>query len=296
MRTHLTAAQQPLFVLLWSSAFIAGIIGVGAAAPMMVLFTRFVVAGGLLAAYSVAVRAVWPRGRELRHVVTAGLLMQIVQFGGFYSAMAAHVPGAVIALVQGLSPVVVALCAGFLGETVTARQWFGFVIGGAGVGLAVADQAAFSAAGLVLCGIGLAGLSLGTVYQKRFAPQVDPRTGTAVHLLASAPAAGLLGVVTDQLHVWDAGRFAASMTWIVLLNSIVGFLMYNSMLRRLDATRVSRLLFATPAVTALLAWLTIAQPVHPLTAAGLAVGLVGMVFATRRPSPAPAPQRPRVAV
>ncbi|QIS16739.1 DMT family transporter [Nocardia arthritidis] len=290
MKTYFAAGVQPLFVLMWSSAFIAGIIGVGAAPSMTVLFARFGIAGVLLAAYSMLVRVKWPRGRELGHVIVAGLLLQIVQFGGFYSAMGQHVPGAVIALIQGLSPVVIALFAGFLGESITPRQWFGFAIGGVGVALAVLDKTSFSLAGLLLCVTGLLGLSLGTIYQKRYVSGVDPKAATSVHLLISAPVAGIIAWATGQLHVYDVVRFSGAIAWMVLLNSIAAFLLYFWMLRRMDATRVSRLLFVTPAVTAVAAWLIVGQPLHPLTIAGLAIGLAGMMFASRKPSAEPVRQ------
>ncbi|WP_431968515.1 DMT family transporter [Nocardia sp. bgisy134] len=291
MTDRMLPAAQPLFVLMWSSAFIAGIVGVGAAPPLLVLFVRFVVAGLLLSLYARVVGAVWPCGTQLRHVVIAGLLMQIVQFGAFYTAMSEHVSAAVIALVQGLNPVVIALCSGFIGETVSARQWFGFGIGGMGVAMAVIDQSHFSLVGLILCVVGLLGLSIGTIYQKRFVPQVDSRAATAVHVVASAPVAGLLAVAGGQLSVSDTARFAGSLTWMVLVNSMAAFLLLNAMLRRWDATRVGRLFFATPAVTALLAWVLIGEPLRPLTLAGLAIGLIGLVFASR--GPAAAPTRPR---
>jgi drug/metabolite transporter (DMT)-like permease len=251
---------------------------------MMVLFARFAIAAVLLAVYANVIRAKWPHGNELKHVVIAGLLMQIVQFGAFYTAMSLHVSAAIIALVQGLNPVVIALLAGFIGETVTVRQWFGFGIGGFGVGLAVLDQSSMSLVGLLLCVVGLLGLSVGTIYQKRFVPQVDSRASTAVHMAASAPVAGVLAWSTGQLHIWDFARFAESLTWMVLVNSMVAFLLLNAMLRRWEATRVGRLFFATPVVTAILAWLFIDQPLRPLAIAGLGVGLIGMVFASRRPT------------
>ncbi|WP_245721495.1 DMT family transporter [Nocardia crassostreae] len=285
----------PALILMWSSAFIAGIIGVGAAPPMLVLFTRFAVAGALLLGYGLLARAVWPRGRLLGHTLVAGLLMQIVQFGGFYTAMSQHVSAAVIALVQGLSPVVIAVFAGVLGETVTPRQWLGFGIGGLGVGLAVVDQSTFTVTGLLLCVLGLAGLSLGTVYQKRFTPGIDPRAATALHVTVSAPFAGLLALLGNDFHISDPGRFASAMAWMVLINSMAAFLLFNHLLLRWDNTRVGRFLFATPAVTALLAWWLIDQRVGPLTIAGLSAGLVGMVLATRRavrPAPLPEPATP----
>lgn len=279
----LEVAGPPALILMWSSAFIAGIIGVGSAPPMLVLFVRFGIAALVLTGYALVTRAAWPRGKMLAHTAIAGLLMQMVQFGGSYTAMHYHVSAAVISLMQGLSPLVIVVFAGVLGESVTVRQLLGFGIGGLGVGLAVVDhRSSFSLLGLLLCVVGLLGLSIGTVYQKHFTPNSDPRTGTAVHVAISAPFAGVLALVSGEVHIADPARFAGSMVWMVLINSIGAFLLLNTMLQRWDTTRVSRLFFAIPAVTAVLAWLVVDQPLRPLTIAGLAVGLVGLVLASRR--------------
>ncbi|WP_405487129.1 DMT family transporter [Nocardia sp. NBC_00511] len=281
----LEVAGPPALIFMWSSAFIAGIIGVGTAPPMLVLFARFAIAGLVLIAYALIVRAPWPHGRLLAHTAVAGLLMQIVQFGAFYTAMHEHVTAAVISLMQGLSPVVIAVFAGVLGESVSKVQWLGFGVGGVGVALAVLDhRSTFSVLGLLLCVVGLAGLSLGTVYQKHFTPGVDPRTATAVHVSVSAPFAGAFALAGGNFHIADPARFGGAMVWMVLVNSIGAFLLLNTMLQRWDTTRVSRFFFAIPAVTAVMAWLVIDQPLHALTIAGLGVGLVGLVLASRRPA------------
>ncbi|WP_157574061.1 DMT family transporter [Nocardia jejuensis] len=283
----LEVAGPPALIFMWSSAFIAGVIGVGAAPPMLVLFGRFAIAGVLLIVLALVTGATWPRGRVLAHTMVAGLLMQMVQFGGFYTAMGEHVTAAVISLVQGLSPVVIAVFAGLLGERVSRLQWLGFGIGGLGVGLAVLDQSSFSLSGLLLCVVGLLGLSLGTVYQKHFTPKIDPRAGTAVHMAVAAPFAGLMVLAGGDFHVSDPGRLTGSLIWMVLVNSMGAFLLLNTMLQRWDATRVSRMFFVIPAVTAVMAWLVIDQPLHALTVVGLTVGLLGTVLAARPGSPAP---------
>ena len=99
----------PLFVVLWSSAFIAGSVGLRSAPPLLLTLLRFAAAGVLLALAAGLTRAPWPRGRQLGHVIVAGLLLQAVQFGGFYWAMALGLPAALTALVQGMTPVLTAL-------------------------------------------------------------------------------------------------------------------------------------------------------------------------------------------
>lgn len=283
MRATASATVPSVFVVLWSSAFIAGVVGVGAAPPLLLTFARFAIAGLLLAAFSLAVRTPWPRGRELAHVAVSGLLVLAVQFGAMYTALGLGLPAAIVALVQGLNPVIIALVAGrLLGERVSARQWLGFGLGALGVMLAVADRLSFSLAGIGLCVIGLLGMSLGTVYQKRYASDMDVRTGTTVQFLVSAPVLGAASLLWETPAVSDWAAFTWSMLWLVLVNSIGAFLLLNTMLKDAPASRVSTLFFLTPAVTAVLAWLLVDQALHPFAVVGLAVGGAGVLIANRR--------------
>jgi drug/metabolite transporter (DMT)-like permease len=292
VRAWMVSATPMLFVLMWSSAFIAGVIGVDAAPPLLLVFARFAVAGVLLAGFALIVKAPWPRGRQLMHVAVSGLLMQAVQFGAFYVALTTGLPAAVVALVQGLNPVVVALVATrVLGEKLAGRQWFGFGLGALGVILAVAGRVSFSTEGLILCVVGLLGLSLGTVYQKRFTPNMNISTGTAVHFLVSAPVIGVATLVleTPRVNSWSA--FGSALAWIVLVNSIGTFVLLNMMLRKSAANKVSTLFFLTPAVTAVLAWLIVDQSLPPIVVIGLVVSGLGVLLATRKPRPRPAVAR-----
>ncbi|WP_217369282.1 DMT family transporter [Nonomuraea antri] len=247
VRSAASALVPAVFVVTWSSAFVAGVIGVAAAPPLLLTFVRFALAGLLLAGFALAVRAPWPRGRRLLHVVVSGALVMAVQFGALYSAMALRMPAAVVALVQGLNPVVIALLAGrFLGERVSRAQWLGFGLGAAGVGLAVADRVSLTLSGLALCVLGLLGMSLGTLYQKRFAGDLDVRTVTATQTLTAAPLVGVVSLATEPMRVDDWGSFSAALAWLVLVNSIGAYLLLNTMLKRGSASRVSTVFFLTP--------------------------------------------------
>jgi drug/metabolite transporter (DMT)-like permease len=281
--TRAAAAIPAVFVVLWSSAFIAAVIGTDAAPPLLLTFSRFAVAGVLLSIVALVAKVPWPRGRMLLHVIVVGLLMQAVQFGAFYTAIGAGLPGGVVALIQGFNPVLIALLAGFLlGEEITRRQWLGFAVGGAGVALAVAGALRFSTGAIVLSFVGLLGLSVGTVYQKRYTQGVDVRSGTAVHFLAGAPVMGVLTLALENPEVTDWGAFGGALAWIVLINSVGTFLLLNLMLKKQNASRVGTLFFLTPAVTALLAWIVIDQTLSLSAITGLLLGGAGVLLAARR--------------
>jgi drug/metabolite transporter (DMT)-like permease len=239
----------------------------------------------ILALVAWLTRAPWPRGRQLGHVIVAGLLLQAVQFGGFYWAMALGLPAALTALVQGMTPVLTALLAWLLlAERTRAVQRFGFGLGAAGVVLAVAgrlDLHASVAAALIPAAVGLAGASLGLLYQQRFCGQMDLRTGTATQLLVSLPVLTVMTLLIEHPQVTDPLPFAGAMAWLVLVNSIGTFMLLYAMLRHRPASQVSSLFFVTPAVTAIMAYVFLGESLSWLTIAGLIVSGVGVTLATR---------------
>jgi drug/metabolite transporter (DMT)-like permease len=282
----------PTFVLLWSSAFIAGTVGLRSAPPLLLTLIRLAAAGVILALVAWVTRARWPRGRELGHVIVAGLLLQAAQFGGFYWAMSLGLPAALTALIQGLTPVLTATAAWLLlGERTSPTQRLGFVLGAAGVVLAVAgrmDVHAGVRAALIPAAVGLVGGGLGMLYQQRYCRGMDLRTGTATQLLASVPVLALLAFTVEHPEVSRPLSLAGSLAWLVLVNSIGAFLLMYTMLRHRPASAVSSLFFLTPAVTAVLAFIFLGQGLGWATVAGLVVSGAGVTLATRQPRAAEA--------
>jgi drug/metabolite transporter (DMT)-like permease len=275
----------PAFVILWSSAFIAGSVGLRSAPPLLLTLIRLAAAGVILALVAWATGAPWPRGRQLLHVVVAGLLLQAVQFGGFYWAMALGLPAALTALVQGLTPVLTATLAWLLlRERTRPVQRLGFVLGAAGVVLAVAGRVDIHhdvALALVPALVGLAGASLGMLWQQRFCAGMDLRTGTATQMLASVPVLGVATLAIEHPQVSHPLPLAGALAWLVLVNSIGTFTLMYAMLRRRTASQVSSLFFLTPAVTAILAYVFLGQALGWLTIAGLMVSGAGVILAAR---------------
>jgi drug/metabolite transporter (DMT)-like permease len=282
----------PMFVVLWSSAFIAGTIGLRSAPPLLLTLMRLAAAGLILTVAAWVTRAPWPRGRQLGHVIVAGLLLQAAQFGGFYWALSLGLPAVLVALIQGLTPVLTATAAWLLlGERTSGMQRLGFVLGAAGVVLALAgrmDVHGGVGAALIPAAIGLAGAGLGLLYQQRYCAGMDLRTGTATQLLASVPVLALLALTVERPVLSHPLSLTASLAWLVLVNSIGAFLLMYTMLRRRSASAVSSLFFLTPAVTAVLAFIFLGEGLSWTILAGLVVSGAGVTLATRQPAKAPA--------
>lgn len=286
----------PLFVLLWSSGFLAGGLGTREVPPLSLTTCRLVIAGVLLAGLAMATGAPWPRGaREWRDLVVAGVLLQAVQFGSAYSAIALGAPAGLAALVLCLSPVAVAVLGGpLLGERVGALGWLGTALAVAGALIAGLEHLADggSAAGLALLGLGLVGLAAGTVHQKRVGGAMDLRTGTAVQVLAGAAVLAPLAVLEEGgITLPHSAIGAGVLAWLVVMNSGAAFLLLFVLLRRGTAAAVSGLLYLVPPVTAVLAVPLLGQPLQPQTLVGFAVTLAGVALVQRATGSGAMPRR-----
>ena len=279
-------AAPALFVVLWSTGFIAAKFGLPYAPPLTFLLYRFALVAVLMAAVVVVTRAQWPSSRaDYVNVAIAALLVHGVYLGGVFVAMSRGMAAGTAAMLVGLQPVVtVFLARVWLRERVVARQWLGLVLGFLGVWLVVRQKVRLDADTIALLAIGaaLAGISVGTLWQKRHAAHVDLRTGAVIQFTACAllylPLVLLLEA-GQRVH-WT-GEFAFAMTWSVLVLSVGAISLLYWLLRRGAAAGVASLFFLVPPVTALMAWLLFGERLDALAFAGMAV--IALAVALSRP-------------
>jgi drug/metabolite transporter (DMT)-like permease len=245
----------PLFVLLWASGYVVGDLAIQAAGPMPLLATRFVLS--MLVAVPVALRVGWQGDIPWRRLVVIGLLLQVTQFGGAYTGFSLGVPAGLSALViLGLAPLVttgLAIAGGH--ERGDRRVWTGLVIGLAGVVIGVIPSlgGAHLGLGLVFTVISMLGLAGGTVLQKRWSTDVDPRISAAVQSTTGAviflPLALILGGRYDI-----SAKLVGTGLWLGLGMGIGALIVLVTLISRMHASRVSALLLLVPAVTAIASW------------------------------------------
>jgi drug/metabolite transporter (DMT)-like permease len=276
------------FVLVWCTGYIAGKLMLGHAAPFTALVWRFGLAGLVFAVFAIAAGARGGR-RDVWHSLVAGMMMLALQFGGVYLAMGWGASAGVTALVIGIMPLLVAFLAMLAGsEPLALGQWFGLLLGFAGVLLVVADRVdgVTPARAWIALAVGLIGISMGTLYQKRYSSKIDLRLGLAIQN-------GTATLALLPLALAEGFRFEASMAfyqplaWTVLVNSVGGFALLFLLIRRDAATGVAALFFLMPPVTAVFGHLLLGEHLTLLKAGGFLLATLGVWLATRTPTPVP---------
>ncbi|NML63082.1 DMT family transporter [Massilia sp. RP-1-19] len=277
------------FVFLWSTGFIVAKFGLPYAPPLTFILLRCGLVLVALLPWVVIARAPWPRGNIL-HLAVAGLLLQAGYIGGVWSAIKIEMPAGVCALIVGMQPILTAAAAPLIGETVRRRQWFGLMLGLAGVGLVVYSKinlSGLSPLAIGYCLFALASITAGTMYQRRFCPSFDLRTGTAVQFAAAFAVMLPLAVVFEDLDpglatVKWTPEFIAALLWSGLALSIGAIFLLFKLIRRSEATAVTSLLYLTPPTTAIMAWLAFGESLSLAGVAGMLVAVAGVALVVKK--------------
>jgi len=271
-----------LFVMLWSSSFITGKIGLQHLTPLLFVAIRLVSCAFILTIVMFVLRRSWQplAGWRWLHCAVAGALLNAV------GLMAPHVglliaPAAHIALVQSLTPLLTAaLGVLLLHERLRSAQWLGLVLGLIGVGLVVGEAA----------------LENATRFQAYWAwcPERSISAGSAAacrccpaataQFLSAAVFSSLGAWLLETPHAdWTEATIAA-VTWNTLMVSLGGMGLYSAMLVRGSVARTSANFYLVPGTVAVLAWVLLGEQPSWLAIAGLIVASAGCWLVSAAPA------------
>ena len=275
-----------LFVVLWSTGFIGAKLGLPYAEPATYLSLRFLLVLAILVPLCWFGGAPWPATRrETAHMAFAGMLLQGGYLGGVFFSLHHGMPAGVSALIAGIQPILTAvLGARMLGERTNPRQWLGLALGVAGVALVVREKTLFEGVGMaavLLSGVALFSITLGAVWQKRFCPTVDLRTGAAIQFGAALLLLGPVALFFESHQVRWTGEFVFALGYMVVVLSLGAVFLLFWLIRHGAATRVASLMYLVPPCTALIAWPLFGETYTLFSAAGMALAVIAVWLVTK---------------
>jgi len=256
---------------------------------MTFLLLRYLCVLLILVPALLLVRAPWPQG-QVAHIAIAGVLVQAGYLSGVWSAIKLGMPAGLAALIVGLQPLLTAFGAPLIGEPVRARQWLGLILGLAGVALVVSNKLTATGSSIInvsLCSFALLSITAGTLYQKRFCSRFDLRSGAVIQFTASALITLPFAITLENLTPgfdsvqWTAD-FIGALCWSVFALSIGAIFLLFALIRKNAATQVSSLMYLTPPLTAVIAWLLFGETLSITGALGMLLAVVGVAFVVRK--------------
>ena len=280
-------ATPILFVMLWSTGFIGGKFGLPYAEPFTFLLWRYGFVTLLLLSVTLVMRAPWPTSlAQAAHIAFAGIMVNALYIGGVFCAINQGVPSGIVSLIVGLQPLFTAVVAGrLLGEKVSGKQWFGFGLGLVGVVMVLLDKISVAGGnprGVLMSILALFGITVGTIYQKRYCAAMDMRSGGVIQFSASTLVMALAATLFETMRVHWTANFIFALAWLVLVLSLGAISLLHVLIRRGEASRVASLFYLVPPVTSLLAYLVFGERLGITALAGMVVTVVGVALAVRK--------------
>ena len=260
--------------------------GMETAEPASFLSIRFALAALALLIITLlfpSLKTMQPNWRQVAHAAVAGVLLQAVYLGGVFAGVNQGIGAGLSSLIVGIQPVLTVLLAAiWLSERVTWEKAVGIALGFLGVALVTAEwghvDGAISLNGIGFCIAALIGITLGTLYQKRFCQQLDLHINMISQYVASTLFLLPFALTWESYSLDWTPKLLAVMAWLVFVLSIGAVFLLMWLIRVGEAGRVSTLFFLVPPVVALEAWILFDEPLTLKVIAGTLLTIIGVAI------------------
>lgn len=271
-----------MLVASWSAGFIGVRFAIDYAPVISVLLWRSVLSGALLLPIAMFIG---PR-MEMRAVleqVVFGICAMASYLACYSVAIQNGAPTGIVALITDMLPLMVALLSWpMLRHKLSNRQWLGTAMGVAGV-LVAADLSgqtgATSAWVFALPVLGTAGLALGTLMLRSGRSRDMPvHQQLCIQCLSAAMA--YLPFAWTQASILPLTRpeFVLGIFWLAFIATFGAWGLYYIALKRSTPARVTAVLYASPPLTLVWAWMMFNEPMSMRILAGLLISIAGFAI------------------
>ena len=293
-----------IFVVLWSSAFVAGKAGVQHATPFAFLAVRFSIVALIFMAVAVGfwiwrnknkTKAVSAKASDEKNrsndpvlqTALVGVLIHGTYLGSTFFAMANGLGAALAALIVSTQPLLTTALAIFLfGEKPRLIQWIGIFIGFAGVIVVIFPSLGINAPVIAImsCVFGLLAITAGTLLQKRIGGSIGLLKSNIIQASAASLFFILLIATVETPHITWNEPFLIALAWQVLAVSTGAYVILMILIKRDSVAATTSLLFLVPPVTAIIAFFIFGEPLTPVTVSGFFMASAGVYLVTRHGS------------
>lgn len=280
---------EAALVISWSAGFVGIRFAIDHAPIFLILLWRSLVSGLLLLPFALTIGPKI-RLKDAAPQIVFGALAMSGYLAGFALAISHGVPTGLVALIADMLPLAVAILSWpILGQALNRRQWLGSIIGLAGVLIASGWSVDLGDVPLWAYGLPVLGtlsLALATLLQKRSPAGAMPvHQSLCIQCLSAAAIFALFAWHEGSvLPVLDPG-FVAGILWLVFVATFGAWSLYYLALKKSSPARVTAILYLSPPVTMIWAWIMFSEALSWSMAGGLVVSLLGIVIVARAQKP-----------
>lgn len=274
------------FMFLYGSGFIFTQYGLENSSPMAFLAIRFFIAFWILLLISFLLKVVWPKSfKEFFHIATAGSLTVGTFSLGVFMSISYGVSGALNALVIALQPIIVTFLAlKLLNEKISLRVWIGLIVGFIGVGFVLGSKLNESTSitfGILWSIVALLGLSIGSLYQKKFCSEMNLFSGGAIQTFSSTVLV-LPFLFFEEINVNWNFEFTIAQLYMAVGVSIGALSLLYIMIKNGEVSKVSSIFYLVPVSAAIVSVLLLDAQIELNDLMGILTVIIGIVLINKK--------------
>lgn len=281
--------------LIWGTTYLAIKVALETIPPFLMGGIRYVIGGGVLAAWLLARRETLPPPREWPRLAVLGFLMITLGNGGVVWGEQ-YLASGLTAVVIATSPFwMVAIDAMLPGaDRLTLRQWGGLFIGFCGILLLVWPDLTLGGAsgravvlGILALQVACIGWSIASAYTRRHAVSRNVLGVAALQMVFGGFFLMLAGTAMGEWQdLTFSPRTTAALVYLTLAGSVIAFAAYSYALRHLPIATVSLYSYVNPVIAVALGTVLLGEPFRVsmlVAAAAIGIGMF-VVRPARRPA------------
>ncbi len=220
--------------------------------------------------------------KAIQTYLTGGIGLSSAMLCVYWGAQ--YIPSGWVSIIFGITPIITGLLAmKLLGESgLTFFRLMAIALGIAGLftmletGINFDPQSRYGVIGVLFSSLFY---SLTTVLIKRIDADIDSFSSVTGTLLIAAIFVSLFwGVFAEEIPVEIPARAALSILYLAIVGSVVGFLLFYYVLKRVEATRTSLITLITPIGALLIGHLTNNEPLNWEIIMGCVLILSGLLL------------------
>ncbi|QJR36994.1 drug/metabolite exporter YedA [Gemmatimonas groenlandica] len=273
-----------IIYVVWGSTYLAIHWGVETIPPFGMGAVRFLTAGSMLYSWCRFRGAKKPTSSQWKASAVIGTMLLFVG-NGAVSWASQRVPSGLTSVLVATVPLWLVLCELWQGKRPDLIKVIGVLIGLAGVALLVMPTGTATATvdpvGAVVLALGSLSWTIGSLYSRTARQSESPALAIAMQMLVGGSLLLTLSLAvgewTPDLHV--TVRSAASLLYLIVFGSLIGFSTYMWLLKVASPTAVGTYAYVNPAVAVLLGVLLAGErlPAQAVAAMTVILGGVAMV-------------------
>lgn len=269
-----------IFIILYGSGFVFTKLGLENSSPMLFLSLRFFIAFVILLFLSFILKSSWPKNKkEFLNIIVAGSLTVGVFSIGVYLSLYNNIQVSLSALIISLQPILVTIIsAKVLKEKINLNVWKGLVIAFFGVFLILVFKLTSSSTtfmAIIWSFVGLFGLSIGNVYQKKYCSNMNLFTGGSIGTFSSFILV-LPFLYYEDIHITFNADFYIALFYMSIGVSIGALSLLYIMIKKSSISKVASIFYLVPVSTVIISYFILDSNIDISVIAGIILVLFGI--------------------